>query len=85
MTHKEKYNLMSAGEFLDYLSSFGLRSTVESGGKSIPDSTALITSNSFYNYDLSYKNGDSVMFFDSQFFLKTVELTEQSLKVKLFI
>jgi hypothetical protein len=76
---------MAPKEFLDMLAGYGLRMDVVSGGRHIPESAAKIKSAARHQYDVSFPSGDSVLFFEGHFFLKTVELTEKSLKVKLFV
>ena len=82
---KNTHETMEPGELLELLASYGLKMDMLSGGRHITDDTTVIKTTSRHQYDLSYPDGDSVLFFDSHFFLKTVELTEQSLKVKLFV
>lgn len=89
MTKADYKNMdFNVDRFVEKLSAFGLKLTAESGGHFTTDNSldgAEIKKASYSQYCIERSNGQKIMFLDGTFFLKTVQLTEDSLKVKLFV
>jgi|SaaInl4_135m_RNA_FD_contig_31_240777_length_376_multi_2_in_0_out_0_1 hypothetical protein len=78
--------LQSMEEFQDTLKSLGLSLDDQTGGTFNSGLKKVeITASHYQRYRTDHDGEGKIMFLDPAFFLKTVKMTEDSLKVKLFV
>jgi len=80
------YKTYKPSEFLELLSSYGLEISAHQGGSYQPDAKdGFVTSLGYGQYDLVPANRDSILISDGSAFLEAVTVSEQQLKIKLFV
>ena len=77
---------MKSEEIFQLLDRLGLEMTGKTGGRHIPDfRIAKIVKSDFAHYEVTLPCGEEIVFLDGGVFLKTVQSTESSMNVRLFV
>ncbi|MBT5954645.1 hypothetical protein HOG98_07990 [bacterium] len=81
---KDTHKLLSPEEILNLSDSFGLN--LDTQGGSTKENLVILSVEKpvIGSYKLEIKDESPIVFFDPNFFQKTVEMTEDSIKIKLF-
>ena len=81
---EDTYNLLSPEEILNLSDSFGLNLDMQGGSTKENLVILSVETPVVGSYKLEIKDESPIVFFDPNFFQKTVKMTEDSIKIKLF-